>query len=369
MLLSACQDNKPGERESDDSTSRTAIPTVTRIASTSSGPATTAVTGFTAQFQDLLGPINAKCPPRYPELVTPLPEDPELKGISTETLMDMLESWNPSLRMDAAKALGERGPATLPIIIQGTHSKNHRVRAGSATALAAISNALPTGDPRSENIENCIRLMRDDVLEVRGAALKAMKALAPQTPEAALAVLAMCEDPDNYVAQEARLVLEKDLAVHNLPIAEIESGLKKALTGGPLPRGRGHIVSIIGRLKLRDQRRFTPELIAHLDWYPRRDTMFSSSGQAEAIVLLTQMEEIQLIERLPELMKKRGNLYDTCLESVLSFGKDAKIIIPELKAILNDLEANGDKARIRPRGNFNQGVQKLRTTIRHIDSL
>ena len=61
--------------------------------------------------------------------------------------------------------------------------------------------------------------------------------------------------------------------------------------------------------------------------------------------ILTKLKEPQLIERLPKLMgKDRGAGFDAALDGVKPFGKDAKVIVPELKAILTDIETNGKEA-------------------------
>jgi len=360
LMMAACEQNK-SQVEADTTTGCQSHPAA------AGQPAAQPV----SQFKEALAALDAKCPQQYPEIVTPLPDSHDFEKIPTAEVMKMLESWNPALREMASKALADRGTSIIAELKQGTQSDNHKVRAGSATALASICKAMAPEDVPKEIVEDFMRLMRDEVLEVRVAALQAMDAVAPQTREATLAVLAMCDDPDDYLAQDAKITLEKRFAAHSLPIEEIEAGLKKAMQGS-LPRGRGHIVNIIAKLKPKDQERFVPELIAHLDWYPRRDTMFAAGGQAEAIKLLTKLHEKQLVERLPKLMNKvqRGDgLFSVCLQSARAFGPDAKIIVPELKAILKDLEKNGKNAKVVPRGDIQHGIDELKQTYIEIDSL
>jgi len=321
-------------------------------------------------FADALAKANAQCPQEYPEIVTPLPDSHNFGTFKTAELIGMLESWNPALREQASKALADRGTAVLPELRQGTHSGNTKVRAGSASAMASILKSLPPEQQPADITGDFIRLTTDEVLEVRVAALQALDAVAPQTTEAVMAVLALCDDPDDYLAQDAKITLEKRFAPQTLPIDEITPGLKKAMQGS-LPRGRGHVTKIIEKLKPEDRRRFIPELIAHLDWKPRRDTMFAAGGQAESVKLLTQMKETALVERLPGLMaKNRGPGFDTCVDAAKAFGADAKPILPELKAILNDIETKGKEAKIQlnPR-DAEVSLRKLRETIQHLESL
>ena len=90
------------------------------------------------QFSTALAKVDAKCPQEYPEIVTPLPDAKNFNNIGNGELMSMLESWNPALRSQAAKALSLRGTDAMGVFRQGTNSNNWMVRAGSATALGII---------------------------------------------------------------------------------------------------------------------------------------------------------------------------------------------------------------------------------------
>ncbi len=332
-------------------------------------------------FQSAIDKVDSQCPPDYPDTVTPLPESKDFEEIDTASLMKMLESWNPSLRAQAATALSERGKEVLDVLKQGSTSDNWMVRAGTTTALAAIIKQSLTGltaeqqeavkQEHADIISEFVRLTSDERLEVRVAALGGLSTVAPQTPAAAKAVLNLCDDPDDYLAQDAMIILEKQFSIDSLEQDEVVAAFKAAL-GRSLPRGKGHIVRIITRMKPETQSKFVPDLLAHLDWKPMRDTMFGSGGQEDSIKLLTKMKETKLIERLPNLMGKfdRGaGLFDSCLNSAKAFGKDAKIILPELKAILADIEANGKNAKIAPNRDIEAGAKELKKTIEYLESL
>lgn len=334
-----------------------------------------------AAFQAALAEVNAKCPQSYPEIITPLPESKDFENIPTASLMEMLESWNPSLRLEASKALSERDEEVLATLKEGLNSDNWMVRAGSTSALATIIKKSLDGVKgdeleavkarHSDIVAEFVRLAYDDRLEVRVSALEGLSIVAPQTPEAAKAVLNLCDDPDDYLSQDAMVILNKRFHVESLEQGEVVAAFKAALKRS-LPNGKGHIVSIITRMKPEVQREFVPDLLALLDWKTMRDTMFAAGGHSDAIHLLTQMKEPGLIERLPDLMGKiqRGDgLFIPCLTAAKAFGRDAKVIVPELKAILADIEENGDKARIRPNRDIEGGVKELKTTIDYLESL
>lgn len=370
LLLGACQSNKSKSQSDQDAESGDGPLTVTQVASADLS-APNAPTGYTQPYQELLAKVNAQCPEKYPEVVTPIPDEHELKEMSPDKLMGMLESWNPVLRMEAAKALGTRGSEVIPELRQGTHSDDNKVRAGSATALAALCRNLPPEQLPADLANDFIRLSTDPEHEVRVAALEALSKLTPKTPETTLAVLAMCTDANEYLAQDAKTALNKYFEAHKLPISEIEAGLKAAM-GGPLPNGKGHIVQIIGKLKPEDQKRFIPELVQHVAWFPDRDTMFAAGGQEEAIRMLTGFKETRVIEHLPKAMGKisRGEgLFDICLNALRDFGPEAKAALPQLKAIASELKAKGQDAEIRPNRDIEAGLKKLEQTIQHIESL
>lgn len=335
-------------------------------------------------FRQSLNQVNAQSPAHYDPVVTPLPEADSFDAISTLDLLRKLESWNPSLRKAAAEALGSRGGEALPVLLQASQAENALVRAGAASALGSIikarlnnwKEAYPEINDQSEAQQKIlkdhsevgdvfIRLTSDPQLEVRVSALEGLETMVPQTPEAARAVLALCSDEDEHLAQTAMIVLDKQFSVKALEEETVIAALKKAMRS-PMPRGRGHVVKTIQKLDERSQRKFIPELLAHLDWQPRRDTMFGAGGQADSIRLLTAFRVKELVPRLPGLMFKdmRGpGLFMPCLESAKAFGRDAKVILPELRAILTEMEQEG----ARKMRDHDERVAKLRETITYLE--
>ena|GEM_PF-6621448 len=341
-------------------------------------------------IQAALDRVNSQCPKSYPEIVVPLPEEGKFGDTSTAELMRMLESWNPALRTAAAGELGRRGDGLVPTLRRATRSDNWTVRAGSTSALAAIVNQKMRNwqetypaitDPaaamrrikadHADLADDFIRLTRDPRLEVRVSALSGMSVLALQNAPAATAVLELCADDDNYLAQDAMITLEKRFGVESIQQDTVISALKVAL-GTPLPRGRGHVLRLIDRMDADAQRQFIPELLAHLDWQPNRDTMFGAGGQEEAVRILTELNVKELIPRIPRLMNKtmRGpGLFEPCLKSIEAFGKDAKTILPELRENIGKLEQDLSNAHPRSKQGIEQKLSKLRKAVDHVESL
>ncbi|MFK7910202.1 MAG: HEAT repeat domain-containing protein [Akkermansiaceae bacterium] len=319
-------------------------------------------------LDDALKQVSQNCPQSYPEKVIALPESTEVTKMKSAELLKLLSNWNPAVRSSAASALGSRGESVDSQLRQGTQSDNWMVRAGTTSALTArLKKKLDDWKKIHPEIKNYreaharikenaklekvfVKLAKDPQLEVRAQALKGLSLLAPQIPEAIQAVLHLCTDADPYVAQDAMMILHKQFSGSALKQEGVVDVLKKALKS-PLPRGRGSVVNLITRMNEKDQRKFIPDLLAHLDWTPNRDTMFGAGGQVEAVKILHKLRVKELIPRIPKLMNKvvRGtSLVEPCLEAAKSFGKDAKVILPQLTELVlimkpTERELNGNR--------------------------
>lgn len=337
---------------------------------------------------EALSKVNEQCPAEYPEAVDALPEAGEFAEADLAELTKMLQSWNPSLRVAAAKELGQRGDEAMPVLMQGVTLDDWTVRAGTAQAMASIvqqkmrnwQEAYPEITNASEaqariredfaaQANVFIGLAKDPRLEVRVAALSGLSQLAPPTDEATQAVLALCQDEDSYLAQDAMITLEKRFSASALQQEQVVSALKEAMKSS-LPRGKGHVVVLISRMSEKTRRQFIPELLAHLDWQPNRDTMFGAGGQEQAVRMLTEMEVKELVPRLPKLMTKtmRGpGLFEPCLKSARAFGAEAKVILPELQAMAEEIKPTEAELKGRNGPAMAAKHQKLAETIRFIE--
>lgn len=348
------------------------------------GPSSISAETASQSFGDAIDSANAQAPQSYDPIVTPIPDDGEIRDIPTLELLKMLDSWNPVLRKKAGLALGDRGDEALPVLLKASQAESGPVRAGAAAALSAIikerlsnwKEAYPEIESSREAQrkilednsaleEAFIRLTDDPELEVRVSALDGLKTMSPQSAEAVQAVLKLCSDEDVHLAQTAMMILDKNFSVKELPDEEVVAALKQAMRS-PMPRGRGHVVKTILKLDERLQRRFIPELLNHLEWEAHRDTMFAAGGQADSIHLLTKLRVKELVPKLPDLMFKpmRGpGLFMPCLESAKAFGRDAKMILPELRAILVEHEAEG----FRRARDHDERIMKLREIIAFLE--
>ena len=335
--------------------------------------------------------VVAKCPEKYPETVTPLPSDETMAGMSTTELMELGKSWNPALRLQVAKGLAARGISIMPLLVKAGRSNHWQQREVAGETLARMikqdkrdwREAFPDITDKKEVTDRVrvkyaaatpflVRLASDPRTEVRGAALDGFAWLQPQTKEAAEAVLRLCNDPDVYVANQAMMVFGRDINRGSLGESETVERLTKAMTE-PLPRGKGDIVRAIMQMPEDIQRDFIPVLLAHLDWKAKRDTMFAAAGQPEALELLTKLNVKEVIPRLPALMKKSfhgSDLFEPAMQSIMAFGKDAKVILPELKAYQVELKEQLTQALPRnQKKTINAKLEKLEKVVKHVESL
>lgn len=373
-----------------DETPRPAPKTGTPSVQAAAAPAKPVQAAPAGPVQAALAKVNAQCPAEYPEIVTQLPETYEVDQVSAAELVRMLESWSPAVRSTASSALASRGNEVMAELQAAMSSDSKFTRAGSASAMARIINdrvrnwqeTLPGETDREAAVakikqqfapvtETFIKLTRDTELEVRNAALGALVTLRPQTPEAAEAVVSLAWDEDVYLASSAVINFEKSFDHNLIERDRLIEWLKQAMAS-PFPRGKGHAFRLLGKLDDDAQRQLIPEMIAHLDWQPDRDTMFGSGGQADAVRLLTKFKVKELVPRLPALMDKtmRGpGLFEPCLESVRAFGQDAQIILPQLRAKADELEAKLETANARHYAGIFQKVRKIREAVAYVEGL
>lgn len=345
------------------------------------------VPGQGTALREAIEKVTSRCPDSYPEDVAAIPTGQQLEKADTSDLMVMLESWNPVLRRAAAGELGKRGDEVIPLLEKAVHADQWQLREGALSAMINVirepmrkwkdlypgqSEAIAKEKIR-EKYSNFTSLFiegtKDANRSVRHAALGGIQTLAPKTKEAVTAVLALCGDEDVYTAQGAMATLAKALDVSVVDSETVVASFKKAMRT-PMPRGKAFIVGLIAKMEEADQRALVPELLYHLDWQPDRDTMFGAGGQAEAMKILTTLDVKELIPRIPALMTKtmRGpGLFEPCMDSTMAFGRDAKMILPDLRKYAQELEDSLATAHSRHRAGLEKRITKLKEAIKELE--
>jgi len=339
--------------------------------------------------------IEAMCPDSYPEIVTPLPEGDDYSASSDLELQQLLGNWHPAVRDGAAKELASRGTVSISDLLPGLASDSWMVRAGSAAALTElwqrdkrnwqelcpqaedVDAALPAIAARySEAVTAVICLFKDEHPVPRRAALQFLYIYRRPSRKTITAILQTCMDEDDYIAQRAMYILARAYPVNSLETHEVVPIIRKAMKG-PLPLGRGSLVRLIAVMDEPMQRELIPELLAHLDWQPTRDTLYGARGQPDALALLTKLRVKELVPRLPRLLDKemRGpGLFEPALKSALEFGAASKVILDDLKRHITSLQEKMEqpvraRARERYRGALRQKIEKVRKVVEHVEGL
>lgn len=314
----------------------------------------------TTSQREQSGGLKVKIPWRFEVIFNPY-------HFETIELLRLLGNWNPLLRRGAARALADRGEEVLAVLLKASAAESRLVRAGSTEAIVSILRGKGKGeisDDYSKYVDRMIALTTDPDRGVRASAFHGLRTLAPGNPEAVEAVLELIGDEDVYLAEGViKVVANGGFALSAVKEDTLVSALKVALTN-PLLRGRGDIVKKIATMDERIQRKLIPDLLGHLDWKPMRDVMFGASNRKEAIQILTKLKVQALVPRLPALSGQHYmggySLFDASLDAAKAFGRDAKVILPELKAMLARREEY-------VKGKKDSRVEKLKATIASIE--
>lgn len=360
------------------------------LAACASAPPTTTMSAGDATIQAALQRVEAQCPADYPTTVTPIPGDDAMAALSTAQLIEMMGSWSPAMREAAANGLATRGDEVVPALKKAAASDDPHQRAGAAAALAAVVRHQFRHWPQAypditdaklahEKIKTkyagltplFVRMTKDPQRSVRAAAMSGLAGLRPDTLEAKRAMLALCADPDDYIADTAINIFQKVFTTEGLSDSEVRAALGHTFSAS-LPRGKGHAIMILQGMDEPSKRAMIPQLLHHLDWQPMRDTMFGASGQAAALEMLTAMRVKEVIRRIPKLMVKtmRGpGLFEPGLASMRAFGRDSLVIVPELEAYAQKLEDSLPQAHPRHRDGIKKKVQQIREAIAYVESL
>ncbi len=240
--------------------------------------------------------VEAQCPVIPTGEVVVVPGRSEISEMSGDALISLLESWNPAVRKGAVSELGRRDGEALEELRTASQSEIWNVRAGSAAALARILSerlknwqeyapvsagygAARTKIPKDLNLAGIfLRLAKDPRTEVRYQAMQGLVSLGPISSEVTVAMIGLSQDEDAFLAQESMIFLEKGFSSQALQEEVVITALHASFKT-PLPRGRGHMVRLIAKMKPADQKKFIPELLDHVSWQPLRDTMFGAAGK------------------------------------------------------------------------------------------
>lgn len=350
-----------------------------------------------AAIQAALAAVSAQSPKSYPEEDLRLPEPGGFAGKSTADLLALLDVWNPALLASVVAELGQRGNAARADLIAALSSDQAAQRLGALDALgrmvqhqftewrqfrpdakdARAAQADIKREYSEQLLDRVLSLAGDPDTGVRGGVLNMLSALGARSPEVSRTVLKLGIDEDEFIADTALRLLHREFGFGGLGNEEILPYLHQAMQN-PLPRGKGHLVYLIGQSDKSLQQAMVADFLAHLDWQPDRDTMFGAGGQARSVQILTELRVKELLPRLPALMDKpmRGpGLFADCIAAIKAFGPDARPALPalreklaEMRAELESLSTKNDRGSRARADQLKDRIQSLEEALTHVES-
>ncbi|MEE8450855.1 MAG: HEAT repeat domain-containing protein [Thermoguttaceae bacterium] len=116
---------------------------------------------------------------------------------SIDELVECLGAESPIQRLNAAKALGEKGPEAIGAILRSLDDDDWRVRRGGTDALAAMET------PDTKAIGRLIRLAKDENGWVRDGVAIALGKFGDDAAPAAEVLAGLCADEESWVRYSA----------------------------------------------------------------------------------------------------------------------------------------------------------------------
>jgi len=299
-----------------------------------------ATSAATRERAALLQKFESQTPLSYPGKVLAVPEDTELAGLSDAQLMRMLEHYNPGIRSQAAKGLAMRKLDNVTALVKLADSPDVNARRGAAKALVALIESAgkpPEGANReplereeldrfiqqSRALPAFLKLAEDSDKLVRHNALRGLLRTRGDSREAVSALVKLTMDENPFVAQDARIAIDKRLSSEALEDDAIGDAIVQSFNA-PLPRGRGHMIGFIKRMDFDQQKEFLPLLLDHIRWEPTRDTMFGGGGVKTALQILKDHKHKELPTALLDALHitHRGrDMFETGMEELKTYPK------------------------------------------------
>ena len=124
----------------------------------------------------------------------PMPQEPAYQAKTLAQWKVAANDAKPKVRQDAAKALGQLGPAAIPVLVDLLADEDGKVRSDVTQSLKRIGSAA---------VPPLTALLSDKRPAVRLAAAKALKYFGTQAKPAAAALVATLKDKDDAVREAA----------------------------------------------------------------------------------------------------------------------------------------------------------------------
>jgi len=295
-------------------------------------------------------------------------------GLSTDQLMERLQSWSPIVRERAAMALGRRKDVPIAPLVAMQESPNLDARYGASQALAFLRGR---GAPAIEALGKSL-LHEDLWLRIKAAdALAAIGKPASNTVPQLLEIMARVDkstDPRGMQQRYLAFALFNRDGMLGRSLEGIDrEALYKAVRAGLKNedgRARGSIGSVYRHLSLDEIRPLLPAIYAAIMEPAPSGEMFADEIRIEGLRVLAKYNVEEGIAACAKYTREQNPWASEIrtpdiMKILMSYGTHAKAVIPELNRIANYFE--NDEPDF-PRKLMRQKAKTLRDTIASIEA-
>lgn len=272
--------------------------------------------------------------------------------LSTDQLLERIQSWSPVVRERAATALARRTDAPIPRVLELLDSPSLQARLGACQAIAHIKDRAASAVLKLRN------LLHADDLWLRIKAADALAAIGKPAIEAVPEILELMaqfepeKDPRGMLQRYLCFALFNRGGEHppGLLSRSLEGvdreALYKAVRAGLRNqdgRARGCIASVYWNLSFEEIKPLLPAIYQAATEYAPSGEMFADSIRLEGLRLLAKHrieEGISACVNYTRDQNPWGSQERTpkLMEILRSYGTHAKAVIPELNKIANYFE-------------------------------
>jgi len=300
---------------------------------------------------------------------------PFYRAKSVEELFKDLQSWSPAVRQRAAKALAEKPDNFVPRYLDMLDGKNILARYGACQGLGALkSRAEPAVTALTTTIwdrDLWLRIQASYALSEIGAPSR------PSVPELLkLAIRNDEEDPRQMTQRYLAFALFYPggaLGMKGLLADSIE-GLDRQLLytaterllRNPDGRARTAVASLYKHLTYEELKPLLPIIHETIVTPAPTGVMFASGIRLRGLELLAKHRVREGIPLCIEVMEidawGKRNRIDECLKILRSYGGSAKEVLPQLRALEQQLLKHHEVKGLAPQ------IDNVRKTIAHIET-
>ncbi len=285
-------------------------------------------------------------------------------GRDTETLLAGLSSWSPAVRKRSAEALSRREADLVPRLLKLLDGPDIYGRYGAVEALGYLGPKADAAGPRL-----LVLLKESDDPWLLSLAAEAVARMGPGVRQKAVPVLLQLimrelpADPRRHIQRAASAALFSPMPGKREPrsiLANSLDGADRTLLYPAIQSvlqnedaaTRGLVGKIYGKLSQKDVAVLMPAIVKAIHEPAPSDEMFADGVRLAGLDLLSRLRIREGMEMCVDLMEPRrwgeGDRIPICLQYLLRYGGHARLLIPRLRAIREELTQRPHTLRLVP---------------------